>query len=201
MKFSPRVNSENYFVMKETKLENKQEESLTIVQTITEIVTPIQEDEETKLINKLHFEVQRYMLAAKLAEGEALARAKHCGDLLIKKKQELPYGEFGKYIREQINFSHKRCTEYMLVAEHWETLIENNLEQRSVREALRFIKGETTKTKAITGNNETTQLDKIDHNVFQQKEYETQKLIQKIKTLEEENQTLKEKIKTLQENK
>ena len=31
--------------MKETKLENKQEESLTIVQTITEIVTPVQEDE------------------------------------------------------------------------------------------------------------------------------------------------------------
>lgn len=94
-------------------------------------------DKPEKEINALHYDIK---MAIVDAANTYVKKAIQIGDLLHKTKENLPHGDFQKWVESNLDFSYKNATRYMVIFKHKEKVIEQGYE--SIRQALQFIKGE-----------------------------------------------------------
>lgn len=73
----------------------------------------------------------------------AIASDKKAGEMLLKVKSFLPYGEFGEWVAANCNFTHRHANRLMLIAKNWEriastldTRVETDSPLLSLRSAL-----------------------------------------------------------------
>ncbi|BBD69521.1 hypothetical protein NIES4072_31460 [Nostoc commune NIES-4072] len=65
----------------------------------------------------------------------AIAADKEAGEMLIKVKSSLPYGQFGDWVSKNCDFTHRHANRLMLIAKNWEKIIAT-LDTRDESESL-----------------------------------------------------------------
>ncbi|MFK0731408.1 MAG: DUF3102 domain-containing protein [Gloeotrichia echinulata GP01] len=55
----------------------------------------------------------------------AIASDKEAGVMLLAVKQSLPYGQFGEWVTNNCNFTHRHANRLMLIAKNWQKIIDS----------------------------------------------------------------------------
>ncbi|WP_445634537.1 DUF3102 domain-containing protein [Nostoc sp. DSM 114161] len=94
-------------------------------------------------INEAFKQSKNFYEAGVEALTKAIAADKEAGEMLLKVKSFLPYGEFGIWVTSNCNFTHRHANRLMLIAKNWEritstldTRVESESPLLSLRSAL-----------------------------------------------------------------
>src|SRR4051812_39670335 len=100
----------------------------------TVIITETQEVSLTTLASEINAQHEQ----AETASRDALAHAKHAGELLIKAKARIAHGNFLPWVRSHFAGTPRTAQHYMKVVKHWDKITKDGAV--SVRGALAVLK-------------------------------------------------------------
>lgn len=90
----------------------------------------------THSLSVLAAQISQAHVAATSAAISALEHGRHCGELLIEAKAQLPHGEWEQWVAAHCTFQLRTAQEYMRVARRWQELEMIGATRSAFREAL-----------------------------------------------------------------